>query len=307
MLCFIDETIKNITPHATENGIFTTQISDLSIIRSDCITQELHTLHEPAICIVVQGKKRVMLGQNIFEYDCSKYLSVSFDLPLTGQVVEASKEQPYLCIKLSIDTPLLASLIMDMDNEHIQPMEKVSSSGLQVEQATSTILDPMMRLTALLNHPKDIKILAPSIKRELLYRILSGPSGYHLMAKNLGSGKSKQIANAIAWIKSNFNQPFNAETIAKEAYLSVSTFHKYFKEITLTSPLQFQKHLRLQEARRLMAFEGLDAAKASGIVGYESPSQFNREYKRVFGASPKADIQKLIIEKTPYSASKSLF
>lgn len=295
MHCIISEIIQNITSHVTGNGVFSTQISDLSIIRSDCITQELHILHEPAICIVVQGQKRVMLGQNIFEYDRSKYLSVSFDLPLTAQVIEASKEQPYLCIKINIDTPLLADLMLDMDYEYIQSMEKLSLPGLQVEQATTTILDPIMRLTALLNHPQDIKILAPSIKRELLYRVLSRPKACHLIAKNLSSGKSKKIANAIALIKSTFNQPFNAETIAKEACLSVSTFHKYFKEITLTSPLQFQKHLRLQEARRLMAFEGIGAAEASSVVGYESPSQFNREYKRVFGASPKVDIQSLIL------------
>ena len=151
-----------------------------------------------------------------------------------------------------------------------------------------------MRLTSLLNNPEDIEFLAPLIKREILYRLLSKPAGHHLMAQSLGVGKSKQIAKAIAWIKANANKPFSAEAVAREAHLSLSAFHKHFKIITLMSPLQFQKNLRLQEARRLMAFEGVDATTASSLVGYESPSQFNREYKRVYGASPKADVSVLI-------------
>lgn len=288
----INRVIKNITPHAKHNGIFTTPIIDLEIIRSDCPTQELHTLHKPAICIVLQGTKRVIVGQHIFDYDRSKYLSVSFDLPLTGQVTEASKDKPYLCLKLNIDIASLSVLVMDIDD--VKAVGNCQEPGLNIQAATEDILDPLMRLTTLLNHPEDIKILAPSIKREILYRILSGPSGHHLKTQALGVGKSKQIEKAIAWIKANFNKPFDADIVAKEAYLSVSTLYKYFKLITLMSPLQFQKVLRLQEARRLMAFEGLDAASTSGIVGYESPSQFNREYKRTFGVPPKADVARLI-------------
>ena len=288
----ITQIIDNITPYAIENGIFATKIPDLEIIRSDCTTEELWTLHKPAMCIVLQGKKRVMLGRQIFDYDVSKYLSVSFDLPLTGRVIEASKQAPYLCVKLNIDSSILADLVVAIHDR--QKVNSPTSSGLHIEQATQDILDPIMRLTSLLNNPEDIEFLAPLIKREILYRLLSKPAGHHLMAQSLGVGKSKQIAKAIAWIKANAHQPFSAENVAREAHLSLSAFHKHFKIITLMSPLQFQKKLRLQEARSLMAFEGVDATTASSLVGYESPSQFNREYKRAYGASPKADVAVLI-------------
>jgi len=296
MNIMINKVIENIAPHAKHNGIFTTFIEGLEVIRSDCLTEELHTLHEPAVCVVLQGKKRVIIGQEIFDYDSTKYLSISFDLPLTGQVLEASKEKPYLCLKLNIDTALLSKLVMEVEN--IKSVNPSQEPGLNVQNATEDLLDSLSRLTSLLNHPEDIEILALSIKREVFYRILSGPGGYHLKAQVLGVGKSKQIEKAIAWIKANFKKPFNTELAAREACLSVSTFHKYFKLITLMSPLQFQKTLRLQEARRLMMFEKMDAASAGGIVGYESPSQFNREYKRAFGASPKADVSRLINEST---------
>lgn len=291
MHSIITKIIENITPYVIDNGVFTTQIPDLEIIRSDCLTQELWTLHKPAVCIVLQGKKRVILGQQIFDYDQSKYLSVSFELPLTGQVIEASKQKPYLCIKLNIDSSALAELVMTTTDG-----KKVGNTvlpGLQIEQATHEILDPIMRLTSLLNQPEDIEVLAPLIKREIFYRLLSGPVGHHLIAQTLGVGKSKQIAKAIAWIKENANKPFSAEVVAREAHLSSSALYKHFKLITLMSPLQFQKHLRLQEARRLMAFEGLDAATVSNMVGYESPSQFNREYRRTYGAPPKSDVSVL--------------
>lgn len=280
------------------NGVFSTQISDLEIIKSDCITQELHVLHKPAICLVLQGKKRVIVGQEIFEYEQCKYLAISFDLPITGQVIDASKEKPYLCLKLDIDISLLSELVIELDE--IKKSNVTHSAAINIGKATEDILESFTRLTSLLNKPKDIKILAPSIKREVLYRVLSAPGGEYLATHSLSESKSKQIERAISWIRKNFNKPFNAESIAKEAHLSVSILYKYFKLITLMSPLQFQKKLRLQEARRLMIFEKINAATASQTVGYESPSQFNREYKKAFGLSPKADVAKIIDENVSY-------
>lgn len=283
----ISKIIKDISPHTKMNGVFSTQIPDLELIKSDCITQELHMLHKPAICLVLQGKKRVIVGQEIFEYEQCKYLAISFDLPITGQVIDASKEKPYLCLKLDIDISALSELVIELDE--IKKSNVTHSAAINIGTATEDVIESFQRLISLLDKPKDIKILAPSIKREILYRILSSPGGEYLVAHSLKESKSKQIESAIYWIKKNFNKPFNAKSIAREAHLSVSTLYKYFKLITLMSPLQFQKKLRLQEAKRLMVFEKLNVATASERVGYESPSQFNREYKRAFGVSPKAD------------------
>lgn len=274
------------------DGIHSTKVPRLHLIRSAHPTQEIHTLHEPALCLVLQGRKRVMLADKIFDYDQSRFLIVSFDLPIVGQVVAASPEQPYLCLKLDIEPAALSALMADMAWQ--EDMVNDSGPGLMLGDATSEILDAAARLVRLIEAPEDIPVLAPMLERELLYRILRGPHAEHLRSLALGPGRSRQVARAISWIKENYRTPFDMAQLASQARLSTSALHQHFKSVTLMSPLQYQKRLRLQEARRLMLFHGEDAASAGFTVGYESPSQFSREYRRLFGEPPLRDIANLI-------------
>lgn len=282
------------------DGVHATKVPHVCLIRSSYPTQQIHTVHEPALCLVVQGRKRVMLSDQIFDYDQSKFLTVSFDLPVTGQVVSATPDCPYLCLRLDIETTALSGLIADIGFDEDQTSE--TGPGLMLGEATADILDAADRLVRLIETPRDIPILAPMLERELLYRVLRGPHAGHLRGLVLGRGRSRQVARAISWIKENYRTPFDMAELASAASLSASALHQHFKSVTLMSPLQYQKRLRLQEARRLMLFQGEDAASAGFAVGYESPSQFSREYRRQFGAPPLRDVAYLI-EKSDFSAS----
>lgn len=286
-------TLAERVAHLTdEDGIHATEVPRLHLIRSAQPTEKFHVLHEPAFCLVLQGRKRVMLAEETFEYGPSRFLIVSFDLPLAGQVVAASPEQPYLCLKLDIEPAILSSLMADMAWEKGAPAG--GGPGLMLGDATAGILDAAARLIRLIEAPGDIPILAPMLERELLYRILQGPHADHLRSLAFGLGRSRQIARAISWIKENYRAPFNMAEVASQARLSTSALHSHFKSVTLMSPLQYQKRLRLQEARRRMLLNGEDAASAGFAVGYESPSQFNREYRRLYGESPLRDVKRMI-------------
>ncbi|MEO1159170.1 MAG: AraC family transcriptional regulator [Pseudomonadota bacterium] len=282
------------------DGVHATKVPHVCLIRSSHPTQEIHTVHEPALCLVVQGRKRVMLSDQIFDYDQSQFLMVSFDLPVTGQVVNATPDCPYLCLRLDIETTALAGLIAEIGIDENQTSEV--GPGLMLGEATADILDAADRLVRLIETPQDIPILAPMLERELLYRVLRGPHAGHLRSLAFGKGQSRQVARAISWIKENYRTPFDMDEVASAASLSASALHQHFKSVTLMSPLQYQKRLRLQEARRLMLFQGEDAATAGFAVGYESPSQFSREYRRQFGAPPLRDVAYLI-EKSDFAAS----
>lgn len=275
-----------------EDGIHSTRVPRVHLIRSAHPTQEIHTLHEPALCLVLQGRKRVMLADRIFDYDQSRFLIVSFDLPIVGQVVAATPEQPYLCLKLDIEPAALSALMADMAWQ--EDVADDRGPGLMLGDATPEILDAAARLVRLIETPEDIPVLAPMLERELLYRILRGPHAEHLRSLAFGPGRSRQVARAISWIKENYRAPFDMAELASQARLSTSALHQHFKSVTLMSPLQYQKRLRLQEARRLMLFQDENAASASFAVGYESPSQFSREYRRLFGEPPQRDIANLL-------------
>lgn len=282
------------------DGIHSTEVPRVQLIRSAYPTQEIHTLHDPALCLVLQGRKRVMLADKIFDYDQSRFLIVSFDLPIVGQVVTASPEEPYLCLKLDIEPATLSGLIADMGWQ--EDLANDSGPGLMLGDATAEILDAAARLIRLIETPEDIPVLAPMLERELLYRILCGPHANHLRSLALGPGHSRQVARAISWIKEHYRAPFDMAELASEARLSSSALHQHFKSVTLMSPLQYQKRLRLQEARRLMLFHGEDAASAGFAVGYESPSQFSREYRRLFGEPPLRDIANLMANADVFAA-----
>lgn len=247
------------------------------------------SVYEPCVALIVQGRKRVLLGDQTLTYDQDRYLITSMDMPVKSVVVEASPERPYLGVGLRLDWREIASLML-------QTPPAPAASGVLDCRAMCTgavtvpLLDAFDRLLALLDQPEHIPALAPLIQREIYYRLLVGEAGARLRQIATVDSQSHQVARAIAALNARFTQPLPVETLAREAGMSLSTFHHHFKQLTTMSPLQYQKQLRLTEARRLMLSERLDAATAAFRVGYESASQFSREYRRLFGAPPSKDV-----------------
>jgi len=286
------EALKNSIARWTEQGeLFTTAVPGLSLFRRSEPTEPMTGMYEPSICMVAQGAKRVVLGDDTYVYDAGHYLITSVHLPTVVQVVEASRERPYLGLKLTLDQREIAQLMADSNLP--PPRTQQSSRGMATGQVTLPLVTAVQRLIDLLDAEQDIPILGPVIQKEIIYRLLVGDQGARLRQIAAAGSQSHQIARAIEWLKGNFNQPLRIDDLAAQARMSSSTFHHHFRSMTALSPLQFQKQLRLQEARRLMLAERLDAATAAFQVGYESPSQFSREYNRLFGAPPLRDITKL--------------
>ncbi|MBD2411062.1 AraC family transcriptional regulator [Nostoc calcicola FACHB-389] len=280
-----------IAQNSNTDGVHATAIERLFLIRSSQPTAPLHALHEPALCIVAQGKKQVMLAENLYVYGQDRCLVVSIDLPVVGQVIEATPSFPYLCLRLDLDPGELSTLMMEAKLD--AAANQAPEPGLSLSPVTPQLLDAAIRLVELLETPQDIAILAPLVVREILYRLLSGEQSARLRQIALVDKRLQGIARAINWLKWNYEKPFRIDAIAREACMSPSSLHHHFKSVTAMSPLQYQKQLRLQQARRLMLGQGMDAATASHYVGYESPSQFSREYSRLFGAPPLRDIARL--------------
>ena len=276
---------------APEYGVFETAVPPLHFIRSDDPTDAIHTIHKPGLCIVVQGRKEVRLRDEGYVYDPLNYLVVSVTLPLAGQVIEASPEEPYLCIRLDIDPCEITQLIADASP--IGVPSGAQNRGLFLDKIDTSLLDAMLRLVRLLESPEDIPTLAPLAIREIFYRLLRGQQGQRLHEIAIVDSQAHRVTRAIEWLNGNYSKPLQIDSLAKLVNLSTSTLHHRFKSITAMSPLQYQKQLRLHEARRLMIAEGLDVAAAGFQVGYESPSQFSREYSRQFGSSPTRDLAKL--------------
>jgi len=276
----------------TEKGeLYTTAIPGLSLFRRDEPTGPITGMYEPSVCLVAQGAKRVLLGDDTYVYDASHYLITSVHLPTVVQIIEASPEKPYLGLRLKLDQREISQLMVDSNLP--PPRAQQSSRGMATGEVTLPLLTAFQRLIDLLAEQQDIAILAPIIQREIIYRLLVGDQGERLRQIASAGSQSHQIARAIDWLKGNFSQPLSIDDLAAQVRMSSSTFHHHFRSMTALSPLQFQKQLRLQEARRLMLAEHLDAATAAFQVGYESPSQFSREYNRLFGAPPSRDITNL--------------
>lgn len=276
---------------APDYGVFETAVPPLHFIRSDAPTDAIHTVHKPGLCIVVQGRKEVRLRDEGYVYDPLNYLVVSVTLPLAGQVIEASPVEPYLCIRLDIDPCEITQLIADASP--IGVPSGAQNRGLFLDKIDTSLLDAMLRLVRLLESPEDIPTLAPLAIREILYRLLRGQQGQRLHEIAIVDSQAHRVTRAIEWLNGNYSKPLQIDSLAKLVNLSTSTLHHRFKSITAMSPLQYQKQLRLHEARRLMISEGLDVAAAGFQVGYESPSQFSREYSRQFGSPPTRDLAKL--------------
>lgn len=268
-----------------------TPIPSLWLRRYESPTEPMSGIYEPSICLVAQGSKRVLLGEDAYVYDANHYLITSVDLPVMAHVVEASKEKPFLGLILKLDQRTISQLIVDSNLP--LPRSQQSSRGMAVSEVSLSLLNAFRRLIDLLDEPESIPILAPLIQREIVYRLLIGDQGLRLRQIGAAGSHSHQIARAIDWLKGNFTQPLRVDDLAAYTRMSTSAFHHHFRALTAMSPLQFQKWLRLHEARRLMLIEHLDSASAAFQVGYESPSQFSREYSRLFGTPPLRDITNL--------------
>lgn len=276
----------------TDNGEqHTTAIPGLSLFRRTGPTEPITGMYEPSICLIAQGAKRVRLGDDTYVYDAHHYLITSVHLPTVVQIIEASPERPYLGLRLMLDQREISQLMVDSNLP--PPRVQQSGRGMATGEVGLPLLTAFQRLIDLLADRQDIPILAPIIQREITYRLLVGDQGERLRQIASAGSQSHQIARAIDWLKANFSQPLSIDDLAAQVRMSSSTFHHHFRSMTALSPLQFQKQLRLQEARRLMLSECMDAANAAFQVGYESPSQFSREYNRQFGAPPLRDVTKL--------------
>jgi AraC-like DNA-binding protein len=263
-----------------------TAIPRLTLSRSNAATDLAPAIYTPLFCVIAQGRKRIFLGGESFNYDPTSYLVTSADLPVTGQVLEG----PALGLMLALDAAIIADLLLQMK---AASTGKTPLKALAVSSLEGDLLDPVLRLLRLLDQPRDIPLLAPLIEREILYRLLLGPRGEMLRQLALPSSDLSRISRAINVIRSQYHEPLRVEELAQLAGMSAPSFHRHFRAITAMSPLQFQKKIRLQEARRLLLTRHADAASIGFDVGYESPSQFSREYRRMFGAPPGRDTSRV--------------
>ncbi|MCJ9671927.1 MULTISPECIES: AraC family transcriptional regulator [unclassified Neorhizobium] len=295
----LDQLARLIAQNTDGDGVFETAIPRLSVIRMSKPTEPLHAIHQPAVCIIAQGAKQVMLADEIFRYSPGQYLVVSVDMPVTGQVIEANQDKPYLCLRLNLDLKLLSEMLVDMPA--VPGLPSIRKKCIGLSHTTPEFLDAALRLAQLLDKPDEIAYLAPLIERELMFRLLRGDQAEMIRQILAPENRLQQVNRAISWIRQNFSAPFSIEQVAVEARMSTSSLHQHFREVTAMSPLQYQKQLRLQEARRLILGKAMDAATAAHQVGYDSPSQFSREYRRLFGAPPIQDITRLRSEPARYA------
>jgi AraC-like DNA-binding protein len=271
--------------------LITTNIPGLMLSRRTAPTAPTSVAFEPSLAVVAQGRKRIDLGRTTFIFDQSRFLLTSLDLPVISQVIEASEEVPYLGFLLKLEMPVVRELL---SREEIQAPEAPSDSpAMATGETTAELLDACCRLVDLLDTPQHIPFLSGLIQREIIYRILQGHEGARLRAIATLGDQSHRTAKAIAWVRVNYAKPLRIEDLAKIAGMGVSTLHHHFRTLTAMSPLQYQKQFRLHAARERMLIDNLDAASAAFEVGYESATQFNREYSRFFGQPPKRDIRTL--------------
>jgi AraC-like DNA-binding protein len=273
-----------------ENRI--TEIPGISLHRRTAPTPPCRTTYHPGVIVVAQGRKKVNLGRTSFIYDESHFLLTAVDLPIVSWVAEATEAVPCLVLSLKLDMSMVRELL---GREEIHVAEAPSDSpAMSIGETTPEFLSACCRLLDLLDNTQDIPFLSGLIQREIIYRILRGPEGARLRAVATLGDQSHRTAKAIAWIVANYAKPLRVDHLAQLASMGVSTLHHHFRMLTAMSPLQYQKQLRLQSARSLMLNNGLDAASAAFEVGYESPTQFSREYSRFFGQSPMRDVRALL-------------
>jgi AraC-like DNA-binding protein len=291
-----------IQRQAIADGAFETAVPALKVSRVSAPTDLTALVYEPLMCFVAQGAKEVLLADEAYRLDPAQSLLVSVDLPVAARVVEATSTRPYLAARIALDPAVVGELLADGVTA---PPNGTSARAIAVTPVEPALLEAVTRLVTLLDSPRDTAALAPLVLREITYRLLTGPQGARLVQIASAGAPAHRIASAIRWLKNHYADPLRIESLARHARMSPSALHLHFKGVTAMSPLQYQKQLRLQEARRLMLGEGLDAAGAAFRVGYESPSQFSREYRRLFGAPPRQDVAALKVEARPANDRRS--
>ena len=287
-----EELADRIAAALPQDGVAKPQ-PGLVFVRFSSPTQPMHAVLEPWFCTVAQGSKEILLGDEQFQYDPAHYLISTLGVPASGRVIEASRERPYLGLLLSLDPSIVTSVMVESGvGVHLRG-EGVGVTGVGVSPLDADLLDATVRLVRLIDQPREYRALAPLVVREIVFRLLNGEQASRLRHLATFGGQVHRMVRAIEKLRQDFDKPLRVEDVARELGMSVSGFHAHFKSVTAMSPLQFQKHLRLQEARRLMLSENLDAGEAGFRVGYEDPSHFSREYKRHFGEPPLRDVERL--------------
>lgn len=282
---------ERILVKARESGDHDTAVDGFMLSRRNLTNQPDNCFYIPLVSVTVQGFKRSIIGSEEYRYGEGHCLIAGVDIPSVNFVTVASEEHPFLAATLFLDRQLITQLMPDLPPA--RNADETDCRGMLVTEADPYVLDAFLRLTELLDAPDQISVLAPMIIREIHFRLLTGPHGGRLRALNTVGSQSNQVARAISWLRENYKDPLLVENLAKMVNMAPSTFHRHFKEITTLSPLQYQKRLRLYEAQRLMLLDKMDAAEAGLAVGYESPTQFSREYKRQFGDPPHRDVSRL--------------
>ena len=268
-----------------------TQVPGLTLYQNTCPTAPNPCTYEPSLLLIPQGKKRVDLGKQSYVFGESTFLLTSIELPIVSRVCKASAEKPYLAFFLRLDMGMVRDVLHTEDVRI--PAPPSGTRGMVLGEATKELLTPCIRMVQLLDTPQDVPFFGKLFQREIIYRLLQGPQGDRLRSVATFADQSYRTAKAVTWLRENFEKTLNVDELASMTGMSRSTLHHHFRGLTAMSPLQFQKQLRLHTARQKMLTEELDAASAAFEVGYESPSQFNREYKRFFGQPPMRDVQAL--------------
>ncbi len=281
-----------IAAYAPHDGSFDLRIPGLHASRFSRVNKEcVHALRVSSLCIVPQGAKTVIVGDEVYEYDASRMIVFSVALPVAAQVTRASHSEPYLSLRLDLDPRKIAELVLKVFPHGLPPAQE--RSAVYIAPVDASIVNAATRLIECLGQPGDVELLAPLVMDEILIRLLRSPIGVRVAEMGFAESSVDRVAKAISWLRANFSQPMKVEDLAEMVHMSVSSFHEHFKSVTSMSPLHYQKVLRLQEARRLMLSTMMDAGTASQHVGYLSASQFSREYSRYFGSAPTRDIARL--------------
>lgn len=281
-----------LAAYAPHDGSFDLRIPGLMVSRISRVNKDcVHALRVSSLCIVAQGGKTVIVGDQVYEYDASQMIVFSVALPVAAQVTQASPSQPYLSLRLELDPHKIAELVLKVYPRGLPPIQE--RSAVYLTPVDDCIVNAAIRLMECLAHPGDAELLGPLVTEEILIRLLRSPIGIRVAQMGFAESSVQRIAKAISWLRGNYSQPMKVEELAEMVHMSVSSFHEHFKAVASMSPLQYQKVLRLQEARRLMLSAMVDPGTASQRVGYLSPSQFSREYSRFFGSAPTRDIARL--------------
>ncbi|GAB2532493.1 AraC family transcriptional regulator [Gracilibacillus alcaliphilus] len=276
-----------IRRHIKNDGVYETSIPKLFLIKESLETEPVHRLYHPCFCVITQGEKEVQLADTTYRYGSFNYLVASADLPVTGKVIHATPSQPYLALKLEFTREQVLEVWEQCESLPLK--SKQSDQALFVHQLDSDLLDAVERLLRLLDNPKDIAVLAPIFMKEILYKVLQGPYGRVLAQMVLEDSHAYQVREIIAYMVNNYDKKIKIKELSEMVNMSPASLHRHFKAVTTMTPIQFQKQIRLQEARRLLLAEPVDITQVVFRVGYESSSQFSREYSRMFGRSPRED------------------